>query len=50
MGRAYLEKSIIVLLIEDAEATDGKGHEDIDARRDAMITVIQEALRAHRQG
>lgn len=51
MGRPYLDDATIAMLVEGANhAASGMSHEDMLARRDAMITAMQEALRPHREG
>ncbi|PVA11675.1 3-hydroxyacyl-CoA dehydrogenase [Pelagivirga sediminicola] len=51
MGRPYLDDETIAMLVDGAaKAAGGMSHEDMLARRDAMITAMQEALRPHREG
>ncbi len=50
MGRPYLDDDTIAMLVDGANAAaGGMGHEDMLARRDAMITAMQEALRPYRE-
>lgn len=49
MGKPHLDNETIALIVDGAaDAADGLSHEDMLARRDAMITTMQEALRPFR--
>ena len=51
LGRPYLDDATIAMLVDGANAAaDGMSHADMLARRDAMITAMQEALRPLREG
>jgi 3-hydroxybutyryl-CoA dehydrogenase len=48
-GQPTMDDETIALVVAGAaEAAGSEGHEDMLARRDAMITAIQQALRPYR--
>jgi hypothetical protein len=51
MGQPYLDDATIRMLVDGAaEAAGDTGHDAMLARRDAMITAMQEVLRPYRKG
>jgi len=49
LGQPRLDDETIALIVEGAaQAANGEAHQDMLARRDAMIVAMQEALRSHR--